>query len=210
MNNLRQYIRQTLLIEAAKQPEDLEPEHIVVMLDLGETVTFSLMFRTKKGSQFQTGRIAITQDARRNGPCLNAWEVISAEARDGYGPLLYDLAMEHAGRDGLMADRRSVSRAAMRVWDFYLNSRPGVRPKQLDVARPIRFKGTITPDDESDDCRQDKYFNHHYAEGDNWEKAWSGTEEDIEDYLASPMTKAYVKTGTPVTDKLRELGKLEE
>ena len=64
--------------------------------------------------------------------------------------------------------------------------------------------------DESDDCHQDKYFNHHYAEGDNWEKGWTGTDADIKDYLASSMTKAYVKKGTPVTSKLRELGKLKE
>jgi hypothetical protein len=211
MKYLRQYIRQILLTEAAKQPEDLHKYHYVEIKEIhDQTTSFTLFWDNGTGSPIHTGRVSITQDPKRNGPCSGAWEVIQADARHGFGPLLYDVAMEYARSDGLMADRRSVSSDAMKVWAFYLNSRPDVTPKQLDVNRPTRFKGTLTPNDELDDCHQDKYFNHYYAEGDNWEKEWTGAEEDIEDYLASSMTKAYVKNGTPVTDKLRDLGKLKE
>jgi hypothetical protein len=214
MKQLRQYIRQILLTEAAKQPEDLTDGHTITFHDDGDGwIAFSLEWRpSPKGSPIETGKVVIAQNPARNGPCLNAWEVIGAEARHGFGPILYDVAMEYAGADGLMADRRSVSSDAMRIWNFYLNSRSDVKPKQLDVNRPTRFKGVITPNDESDDCQQDKYFNHHYAEGDNWEngKVWTGSEEDVEDYLASPMTKAFVKTGTGTTDKLKALGKFKE
>jgi hypothetical protein len=211
MKQLRQYIRQILLTEAAKQPEDLHKYNSVIMYDSGQTITFSLIWQNDpQNAPIETGKITITQAPARNGPCLGAWEVIKSEVRHGWGPLLYDLAMEYAGSDGLMADRRSVSPDAMRVWAFYLNSRPDVTPKQLDVNRPTRFKGTLTPNDESDDCHQDKYFNHHYAESDDGDEGWTGTEEDVEDYLTSPMTKAFVKTGTPTTDKLKAMGKLIE
>ena len=93
-----------------------------------------------------------------------------------------------------------------------MNSRPDVQPKQLDIHVPTRFKGTITPDDESDDCVQDKYFNHYFFQraASNYRAGKARAPRDInkEDYLDSPMTKAFVKTGTPTTDKLKEMGKL--
>jgi hypothetical protein len=217
MKHLRRYIRQILLAEAAKQPEDLTDGHKVIMYDSGQTITFSLVWQSTKGiqaenTQIETGQITITQDPARNGPCSNAWAVVSSAARHGFGPILYDLAMEHAGNDGLMADRRSVSDKAYNVWKFYLNSRSDVKPKQLDIHIPDRFRGAITPDDKSDDCVQDKYFNNYFFQraASNFKagNARAPRELNKEDYLDSPMTKAFVKFGSPTTDKLRAMGKL--
>jgi hypothetical protein len=50
------------------------------------------------------------------------WELANVEAESGYGPLLYDLAMEMVyilGDAGLMPDRTLVSPKARAVWQKY-------------------------------------------------------------------------------------------
>ena len=70
---------------------------------------------------------------------IPVWEVREVEAGQGYGPLLYDLAMEYATEHGLglISDRNSVSEGedgAVNVWDYYMNHRVGddVEAHQLD------------------------------------------------------------------------------
>ena len=67
------------------------------------------------------------------------WQVTSSTAGQGYGPLLYDIAMEYATQHGLglMSDRSSVSEGedgAVHVWDYYLGNRDGndVTAHQMD------------------------------------------------------------------------------
>jgi hypothetical protein len=50
-----------------------------------------------------------------------------AEAPEGWGPLLYDVAMEAAGPIGLTSDRKEVSDEARAVWRHYMTQRPDVR-----------------------------------------------------------------------------------
>jgi len=116
------------------------------------------------------------------GECHGAYEVTSslAEVR-GLGPLLYDIAMELAGKRGIMSDRRSVSHDARRVWKFY-DSRGDTKKKQLDNPQ-----GWLTPEDDSDDCRQD-------SAGKNW--------------VESPLSRVNYKNSTPVLDDLRRRGML--
>ena len=70
---------------------------------------------------------------------IPVWQVTSSSAGQGYGPLLYDIAMEYATENGLglMSDRNSVSEGedgAVNVWDYYMNHRVGddVQAHQLD------------------------------------------------------------------------------
>ena len=92
-------------------------------------------------------------------PCLNGFSIASAKATRGWGPLLYEVALEWAsqeGRAGLMADRRGVSDYAVAVWDKYL-VRGDVDKKQLDIdAQGAEQFNTqqLTPDDPEDDCSQ--------------------------------------------------------
>jgi len=92
-------------------------------------------------------------------PCLNGFTVVSAKATRGWGPLLYEIALEWAsqdGRSGLMADRRGVSDYAVAVWDKYL-VRGDVDKKQLDIdAQGAEQFHTqqLTPDIPEDDCSQ--------------------------------------------------------
>ena len=81
------------------------------------------------------GTIIIEKDV--NG--IPVWQVTSSSAAPGYGPLLYDIAMEYATQNGLglMSDRNAVSEGedgAVNVWDYYMNHRVGddVEAHQLD------------------------------------------------------------------------------
>jgi len=66
------------------------------------------------------------------GPCWGATEVKLAAAHQGYGPMLYDVAMAIAPNHTLISDRGSVSISAQRIWDFYLNQRSDVEKLKLD------------------------------------------------------------------------------
>ena len=81
------------------------------------------------------GTILIQKDV--NG--IPVWQVTSSTAGQGYGPLLYDIAMEYATQNGLglMSDRSSVSEGedgAVNVWNYYLENRVGndVTAHQMD------------------------------------------------------------------------------
>lgn len=75
---------------------------------------------------FEVGEIGLdTIHDRAN----KLWRVGLVESEHGYGPLLYDLAMEYVfltGGTGLMASREEVSPAASSVWKTYQASRPDV------------------------------------------------------------------------------------
>ena len=62
------------------------------------------------------------------------WEVEGILANEGYGPLLYDIAMEilfKQGQAGLMPDRIKVSDEARNVWRTYFEDRGDVDRKPL-------------------------------------------------------------------------------
>ena len=74
------------------------------------------------------------------------WEVSNVEAEGGFGPLLYDIAMEMVflkGDAGLMADRRSVSSDARKVWKTYFEERGDVghKPLPADMFEDTRLSG---------------------------------------------------------------------
>lgn len=80
--------------------------------------------------------------AHYRAPC-DAFEVVYSIVAPGWGPLLYDIAMELASRygGGLMSDRESVSPDACRLWRHYLDAerRPDVQRRLLperNVCKP--------------------------------------------------------------------------
>ena len=135
------------------------------------------------------------------GNCHGAWEVVWSSVprvyRDaGWGPLLYDIAMEVAGPAGLIPDRASVSDEALAVWTFYLNRRSDVQAKPTDltsVEANLRDLEQVTPNDLSDDCAQASTFSH------------LGKHPD---WLQNPLRYVYRVTGTPTIDSLKSLGKI--
>ena len=66
------------------------------------------------------------------GPRPEVFMVKTVKARDGFGPLLYDVALEVAGESGLMPDEFDVSEDASRVWKYYDTGRPDVDSQLLD------------------------------------------------------------------------------
>ena len=73
-----------------------------------------------------------------DGMCNDAWEVYWADVHEdykdaGFGPLMYDIAMELAGKHGLMCDRNSVSNEAARLWNHYLQLRSDVFSEDINI-----------------------------------------------------------------------------
>lgn len=76
--------------------------------------------------------------AVRPRPGRGPFEVYSARARHGFGPLAYDLCIEATGRAGLTPDRGALSDEAAEVWRFYFAHRPDVRHEPELRIRPPR------------------------------------------------------------------------
>ena len=145
-------------------------------------------------------RIENVQGLYAGGTCLKGYMVAGSSAKPGWGPLLYDLAMEWASQEGggLTADRGVVSRDAYYVWDKYLRNRPDVEALQLDITNKGYEK--ITPKDERDDC--DQGVSISWARNRNSHPEWG--------WSAQPTAHMFRVSGTPTMDALRAAGKLEE
>ena len=198
-----------LLLEGMKMPSDLPDSAYVIIDDIGNDRYFEVIIEdpdTPIYDAFGADTLASLQVSKApSGYCDGAWQIIGANAKDGYGPLAYDIAMEYVGNEGLMCDRTSVSEDAAEVWNFYLNSRPDVKAIQLDSFK----KPFLTPKDASDDCTGEYTLSRHTdididsgfdpygneAHRNNWINHWS--------------TKKYVKiSGTPIIDELNDLNVL--
>jgi hypothetical protein len=97
------------------------------------------------------GKVQIRQLPDANsGPCLKAYMVVLSDVTSGWGPLLYDVALEWASQrsKGLTADRQRVSSYAYNVWKTYLEERSDVESIQMDD-----LDNTLTPT-EKDNCLQ--------------------------------------------------------
>lgn len=156
---IRKYVRK-LLTEAAKDVEDLESKdlYIAIARDKFIKIFYSDEFGYEQYADDSSVAGHIIMFKSKNG-CEGSWEVMYASAQPpGWGPLLYDVAMEVATMEGsgLMSDRSSVSRDARRVWDYYNDNRPDVTKRQLDKLPDSGIPGPqLTPDRNYDDCDQD-------------------------------------------------------
>ncbi len=63
--------------------------------------------------------------------CNNATEIAASAARQGFGPLMYDIAMSD-NVNGIYADRGGTSNAAQQVWKHYLLNRGDVEIAPFD------------------------------------------------------------------------------
>ena len=131
------------------------------------------------------------------GECLNGWVVLQSGAALGWGPLLYEVALEWASENGggLTSDRDNVSDYAIAVWDKYA-SRGDVEVKQMDVNHKekwMRDYAELTPDIKVDDCDQGKAIG---LKDDNW--------------METSVSKMFYKDTTPVLDTLALAGRILE
>ena len=79
-----------------------------------------------------------------------AYEVKNSYSSGGYGPLLYDIAIELSGKHGLTSDRKSVSADAQRVWEYYIKFRPDIVTRDIpanceDPRAGYRKYGQLVP-----------------------------------------------------------------
>jgi len=142
--------------------------------------------------------------------CLGAWSIsITSPTSSGWGPLLYDLAIEVSTErgGGLTPDRDTVSKDARAVWSIYNSARRSdVTQAQLDIsAEDIEWAARkqlgdlkhLTPDNKDDDCSQKSAL------------TLGSRGEDRIAWHDSPLSRAYSKPpGTLET--LRSLGLLRE
>lgn len=205
---LRNYVREklltesTILTEAARSPQDL-PDGIFVQIkpdDWGVRIAYANKLNNVLSTEASiTGVVmveTILEDDTDLGPCGGAWMIGSAEATPGWGPMLYDVAMEYATMNGggLVADRGSVSTAARKVWDYYMNNRGDVTGIQLDD-----LKNTLTPEEE-DNCSQ--------IVATAASAPAFGSEKSVKtDWVKSPLSKRWTKPPTTI-GALRAASKL--
>jgi len=131
----------------------------------------------------------------KDGPCDGAYQVKWAIATEGWGPLLYDVAIEYATKygNGLISDREEVSDDARAIWDYYLGQRSDVDNYQLDD-----LTDTLTPEIDVDNCAQDIIAPEWEHSGPLWRR---------ELLKNSSLSKRYTKTPTTIIE-LEKLGRL--
>jgi len=205
MNLLREYIRE-LLKEGAKDVSALVEKDIYIAIDKEGLTDFNVFYSDEKGNPKDArvsdvhGEVTIMRPDDGTGPCGGALNVVYAGAASGWGPMLYDVAMEVATEvgGGLTPDRSSVSNSAQNVWSYYFNDRGDVQSYQLDLKdREVEYYTDLnlkklTPDIEEDDCLQSKSIRSYE---DKWDQ--------------SPLSKRYTKTPTTM-NALRAAGRLVE
>jgi hypothetical protein len=194
---LKSLIREVLQ-EAAIAPSDLPSEVYVMVEKISEdeiSVDYTnadgiqLKFN-KEGEPYGTVIVDTSVQMGEEFPCSNAMMVAFSDASDGWGPLIYDVAMEVATllAGGLVADRTNLSPDAYDVWDYYHKKRKDVNGNQLD-----NEDGELTPDMQADDCLQTTTYDYTRKTGDHW--------------TDSPISKVYKKDPTTLKT-LRDSGKL--
>jgi len=194
MKLLRETIRKILLTEVAKTHHDIPPGYFIAMREAdGEWARWEIM---KGGPSYYTevydgpvrGFIEIGRvHQHRYGNCSDAWNVRVSRAAEGFGPMLYDIAIEYAtdSGSGLISDRGTVSAAAREVWEYYDQNRTDIEKIQLDNRQDTFKNGP------EDDCDQDVC-----GRSDN--KAWK----------QSSLSKMYKSKSSGRIKELERLGKL--
>ena len=149
-----------LIQEVAKGPQDLPEDVYVKVFEWQKRII--VMFTDADGSQiypvnFDTnennevyGEVSFYEEDPKGRSCDDASIIAVSDVADGWGPFLYDIAMEVATMrtNGLTPDRNVVSGEAQEVWDFYSQNRPDVKQFQLDDEY-----NSLTPE-EDDNCGQ--------------------------------------------------------
>jgi len=175
-----------LLLEAAKGPKDLPDGYSVGIKGSNGSYAVEIYRNGKRaGGGDIWGSVYLEEP---EWDCGGALTVDLSGAVKGWGPLLYDVAIEFASKvaAGLISDRETVSGEAEDVWRYYNTRRKDVRKFQLDDT-----ENTLTPT-ERDNCRQ-------------------GSAEELREPWQSkknPLSKIYVKKPARVMAALKKLGKL--
>ena len=124
------------LNEAAVGINNLPARTVVVIDERGYSaeIYYSEIGNMGNTDTYPYGMIRIERTSNKpEEDCDGAWKVASVKADSGWGPMLYDIAIEWATQNanGLIADRTAVEDEAKNVWDYYLNKRDDVQAHQI-------------------------------------------------------------------------------
>lgn len=156
-------------------PKMSKPAYVAVKEDGGQFIVY---YSDKNGKELNPksgiyGKILMIEISKfkwsKKYPCNNGMVIRWSQAAKGFGPLLYDVAIEVATiiSGGLTPDRTSVSDDAYKIWDYYLNRRSGdVKTSQLD-----NEENELTKQIEKDNCIQKAAVDYETLEGVPWEKS---------------------------------------
>lgn len=139
----------SFLEEEAKGPNDLPKGWGIVIKDGNNSFEVHLLNKDKNivpGTGHGKDTVIKLQKPEPTvTDCVNAYQVTWVNAPKGWGPLLYDVAMEFAvfkGAEGIFADRTGVSPAAQKIWNYYAHKREG----EIEKFHPL-------DEEEDEECR---------------------------------------------------------
>lgn len=176
-------------------PKDLPEGAYVTILDTDPD--FYFYYSDEYGQELQEGTeifgsVMISRvSTNLDGNCFKGMTVVETkDTKSGWGPLLYDIALEFATQNsnGLMSDRSTVTDAAANVWQKYLDTRSDVKAVQMD-----NMENELTPSDE-DNCDQ--------SSAEEWADEKGG------EWTDSPLSKIYKKQNANMSTELDSLNKL--
>jgi hypothetical protein len=134
MSLLRIYVH-SFLTEAAMSVDNLQSKDAYISVrDYSDRAL--IYYSDSSGNSFDAsikGKIEIGDPQKEE--CDGAWEVKGSEVDSGWGPLLYDVAIEWAtmNANGLVSDRDSVSHEAKNIWQHYYHNRSDVQSHSVDL-----------------------------------------------------------------------------
>jgi len=202
MENWRRFLTEGIdpriqkILDMMESPGGTKVAQYIRRTEKGKAITFE--YRRVTDDERGVGNLVIEREPSHEGECSGGWHIASSVAEKGWGPLLYEVALEWASANagGLTSDRRQVSDQAASVWDKYLQRFPDAAQLDIDNTRDS-WKGVkqLTPDDPSDDCEQDSAWR------DMSDKL--GGEFTDDSWQESPLSKLYKKDNTEVIDYLK-------
>jgi len=194
------------LDEAMMGPDDLPEGVVVVVLKEPDGTGFQVYYahREKPNVRLKAGDLDRMENGPdifgtlhvrlgRNEPYDGIYIVQDAKAKDKFGPLLYDVALEVAGKAGLKPMNDEVSNDASAVWKFYDEHRKeDVKSKSLVDTHEF---DKVMPDDRA----RKPEANQHLA------KAYFKKDKSVTQKLTEDDKYVELKPGTQVpTPSARE------
>jgi len=171
-------MEETQLDEAMKTAVDLPEDVVVVVLKESDDSGFQVYYALRDTPNIRLkaddldrmeagldifGTLHIGRG--RNEPYEGVYIIQSAKAKDGFGPLLYDVALEVAGEDGLKPDTLDVSDAASALWKHYDTQRKDTVDSEMLVTDPDKY-GLVMPDDWAEDPEANQHLAKVYFKKD--------------------------------------------
>ena len=216
----RASVHEAVIDEAMKTVADLPEDVVVVVLKESDGTGFQVYYalRDKPTVRLKAGDLdrmeagidiygTLHIGLGRNEPYDGVYVLQSSKAKDGFGPLLYDVALEIAGERGLKPDLLSVSDDASAVWKYYDDRREDVDSKML--VKSIDDFDQVMPDERAQKPGENMHLAQAYYKTDK-----STTDEltgknkliQLNPSIGVSKPKARVVPDTPIVPR-RSFGK---